>query len=492
MEVILSWLIVPDFWDQTELILIEKKEIKQSLGLPVKQKNFRPSDLQSQQKLALQLVELKSLKQREEPLDSYFQGLEDLETSLLLYNLVKTGFLLKLEPQKDSEQWISMVEMTKPVEEQFKKMLFVYVRLITEHVSSSLPSPSFVPDTASSSGPAPVKTVSDFKKEVVTFQNLIFQKANLSQKKLQLEVFYNSFKPFQKAWVFYFLFLVALSVLSILKKSSFVKWFSPLALAGFTCHSLGMAFRSYIMSRPPVSNMYETVIWVPWVALIAGFVFYLKGLKLPLTASFLLSAFCLLLTSLAPDILDGSLQPLEAVLNSSFWLTTHVLIITMSYSFFFLAFVLGDMALISYLIKRNQAMDLVNKLYHPIYRSIQWGVVFLAGGTILGGIWADYSWGRFWGWDPKESWALISLLAYLAVLHGRLIGWIKAFGMALSSVLMFFSIIMAWYGVNFVLGAGLHSYGFGTGGVEYVFAFLVLHLILCALALFQFSKLKKR
>ena len=119
-------------------------------------------------------------------------------------------------------------------------------------------------------------------------------------------------------------------------------------------------------------------------------------------------------------------------------------------------------------------------------------MVFLAGGTILGGIWADYSWGRFWGWDPKESWALVSLLAYLALLHGRLVQWIKPFGMAVGSVMMFFSVIMAWYGVNFILGAGLHSYGFGAGGVEYVLGFLIIHLILCVLALFKKIQLDKK
>ena len=103
-------------------------------------------------------------------------------------------------------------------------------------------------------------------------------------------------------------------------------------------------------------------------------------------------------------------------------------------------------------------------------------MVLLAGGTILGGIWADYSWGRFWGWDPKETWALISLLAYLVLLHSRLMAYIKEFGMAVGSVLLFFFIVMAWYGVNYVLGQGLHSYGFGAGGVEYVVAFALINL----------------
>lgn len=522
VEVILSWLIIPEFWDKTELILIEDKKLKKWLDFPLKQKRFHPSDLQQNQKLVLQLVELKSLKQREEPLDSYFQNLEKLETRLLLYTLVQTGFLIRFEPNQKGGHWLSLIEMSKPAEDQFKKLISVYVQIISKYMFSSLPKvPSegnpldsirekslSVFDKKNLDGQSSLENqkksefkeesfkkdfskkssaLSEFKQEMTSFQNLLFKKSSFNKNKIHAEVFYNNLKPFQKAWIFYFLFLMALSVLFILKKLFVVKWISPLVFLGFAFHSLGMLLRSYIMSRPPVSNMYETVVWVPWAAFLAGSVFYLRGVKIPFVASVILSAFCLLLTSLAPDILDGSLQPLEAVLNSSFWLTTHVLTITMSYSFFFLAFVLGDMALLSYLFNRSQSMDFIKKMYLPIYRSIQWGVVFLAGGTILGGIWADYSWGRFWGWDPKESWALVSLLAYLVLLHGRLLGWIKPFGMAIGSVIMFFFVIMAWYGVNFILGAGLHSYGFGSGGVEYVMVFVFLHLILCTFAFLKFK-----
>ncbi len=514
VDVILSWLIIPDFWENTELILIDQKDIKKSLDLPVKEKHFKPSELKNNKKLALQMVELKSLKQRKERLDSYFQDLEKLETRLILYMALKTGLLIRVEPQENKTTWLSLPEMTKPAEKKFKQIIASYVQLISKNIfplhnksavtqnkESEQPYKESVEQLKNSLGkvdPSQSIHASDhllkFKKQMEEFQTFVFKnKTQLSfpSFKIQTEVFYNGFKPFQKAWIFYLLFLMAVLGLYALKQLHFFKWFVPFVFIGFACHSLGMLLRSYIMSRPPVSNMYETVVWVPWVALIAGFVFYLRGSKLPFIAGVLLSFFCLLLTNLAPDILDGSLQPLEAVLNSSFWLTTHVLVITMSYSFFFLAFVLGDIALISYLTNKSQPMTLIKKMYTPIYRTIQWGVVFLAGGTILGGVWADYSWGRFWGWDPKESWALVSLLAYLALLHGKLVGWIQPFGMAIGSVMMFFSIIMAWYGVNFVLGTGLHSYGFGSGGVEYVFGFLILHLLLCGGALFKKFKLQK-
>lgn len=106
----------------------------------------------------------------------------------------------------------------------------------------------------------------------------------------------------------------------------------------------------------------------------------------------------------------------------------------------------------------------IKPLSNSIYRTMQVGVLLIAAGTILGGIWADYSWGRFWGWDPKEVWALITLLVYLIPLHGRFAGWFNTFALVVASVVCSLSVIMAWYGVNFVLGVGLHSYGFTEGG----------------------------
>jgi len=105
----------------------------------------------------------------------------------------------------------------------------------------------------------------------------------------------------------------------------------------------------------------------------------------------------------------------------------------------------------------------------------------------MGGVWASYSWGRFWGWDPKETWALIAVLCYLAVFHGRVAGWLDSFGVAFWSSIAFLSVIMAWYGVNFVLGVGLHSYGFGGGGLPYV---LLVVAIDVAVLLFFLTRFK--
>ena len=132
--------------------------------------------------------------------------------------------------------------------------------------------------------------------------------------------------------------------------------------------------------------------------------------------------------------------------------------------------------------ERSLAMQATAGRIKPIARfldrSMQIGVLLVATGTILGGIWADRSWGRFWGWDPKEVWALITLLVYLVPLHGRFAGWVSTFGLVVSSVVCFGSVVMAWYGVNFVLGVGLHSYGFSEGGGQGV----VLSAMLAVLA----------
>jgi ABC-type transport system involved in cytochrome c biogenesis permease subunit len=203
-------------------------------------------------------------------------------------------------------------------------------------------------------------------------------------------------------------------------------------------------------------------------------------------------------------VFDQNINPLMPVLRDNFWLTLHVLTITASYGAGALAWGLGNIALGYYLFGkyRDPLPQETPEGHRPAdpqadhaaptrrppeacaalgtfnYKSMQVAVLLLAAGTILGGLWADVSWGRFWGWDPKEVWALASLLIYLAVLHGRYAGWFGNFGLAVGSVIGATSILMAWYGVNFWLGSGLHSYGEGTGGALYVLAAVVVNWLL--------------
>ncbi len=169
------------------------------------------------------------------------------------------------------------------------------------------------------------------------------------------------------------------------------------------------------------------------------------------------------------------------MLRNNFWLVTHVMTITLSYAAFALALGIANITLGYYLV-RSGTGETIAALSRFTYQALQVGVLLLAAGTILGGVWADYSWGRFWGWDPKEVWALIALLGYLAVLHARYVGWVGHFGLAALSVACFSLVVVAWYGVNFVMGAGLHSYGFGGGGEGYVGSVLAAQFLYVALA----------
>ena len=126
----------------------------------------------------------------------------------------------------------------------------------------------------------------------------------------------------------------------------------------------------------------------------------------------------------------------------------------------------------------------VEEMAKICYRIVQIGVLLLTAGIILGGWWADYSWGRFWGWDPKETWALIADLGFLALLHARFAGWVNSFLLLALSPLAYLLVLMAWYGVNFILAAGLHSYGFSSGGTIAVVTFVVVQLLLILMATF--------
>jgi cytochrome c-type biogenesis protein CcsB len=239
----------------------------------------------------------------------------------------------------------------------------------------------------------------------------------------------------------------------------------------------GFALRVMIAGRPPVSNMYESVVYVGAGVALLGLLFEWRHRgKYFLTAAATISTFILILADTSPLVLDPAVRPLEPVLRSNFWLVTHVLTVTLSYAALALALGLGNITL-GYFLVRSANHDAITALSRFTYQALQLGVLLLAAGVVLGGVWADYSWGRFWGWDPKEVWALVALLAYLAVLHARFAGWVGPRGLAALSVTCFALVVMAWYGVNVVLGAGLHSYGFGGGGQGLVYGAVVAQLL---------------
>ena len=248
---------------------------------------------------------------------------------------------------------------------------------------------------------------------------------------------------------------------------------------------VGFFMRVTISGRAPVTNMYESVVYVGLGVTAIGLILELIYRKRFIAvAAAAVSTVALVLADNCPSVLDSSLQPLQPVLRNNFWLVIHVMTITLSYAAFALAMGIANITL-GYFLVRSENRPAIEALSRFTYRALQVGVVLLATGTFLGGMWAAYSWGRFWGWDPKEVWALIALLGYLAVLHARFAGWVKHRGLAALAVGCFALVIVAWYGVNFVLGAGLHSYGFGGGGKLFMGTLIGVQSLYVAAALWR-------
>lgn len=289
-----------------------------------------------------------------------------------------------------------------------------------------------------------------------------------SDNRIQLEVFYNKAQIFNKLSYFYalagvvMLFLLIAQVLkerkwrSILVKFCF--WFITL---GFIAHTLGLAGRWIISGHAPWSNAYESVIYIAWATVLAGYIFSKKSM-MSMAATAVLSSLLLMVAAL--NWLDPEITNLVPVLDS-YWLMIHVAIITASYGFLALGALLGFLNLLLMILQtKSNTSRIITSLKELTYineMSITVGLFLLSVGTFLGGIWANESWGRYWGWDPKETWAFASMLVYIFVLHMRFVPKLKSmFAFNLASLLAYSSIIMTYFGVNFYL-SGLHSYAAG-------------------------------
>jgi ABC-type transport system involved in cytochrome c biogenesis permease subunit len=291
---------------------------------------------------------------------------------------------------------------------------------------------------------------------------------------IALEVAYNRWALFTVAWLLSscaFLCFVA----GIVTRS---KAFSIAGLALFAASLaamlLGFGLRAAISGRVPVTNLYESVVFAGLGALLFGLVFGLWARKqYVFAAAAVVATFALVLADYCPSVLDPRIRPLMPVLRSNFWLAVHVITIMLSYAAFALAWAIGNLTLSYYLVGSEDRQAIVARA-RLTYKTLKTGVLLLVVGTILGALWADYSWGRFWGWDPKEVWALITLLGYVALLHARPAGWIGHRGTVAWSVLCFCLVVITWYIANML--PGLHEYGLAGGGQLYVWTAMGLQL----------------
>lgn len=305
------------------------------------------------------------------------------------------------------------------------------------------------------------------------------------------ETLYNQIQPLQISLLLYSLAIISLIVSAFSKsiKRPAIKVAYILTIAGAAIHMAAIACRMYILMRPPVSTLYESIIFVGFITVLYGIFMYAKHkgsfwLYLSTVTGILIHVL-----ALSHDQDGDSMMMLTAVLNTNFWLATHVICITIGYAFCLVTSGIAHYALYQNAYGGPAHKDTAKELFSHTHKAALLALLFSAIGTVLGGIWADQSWGRFWGWDPKENGAMLIVLWLVWVLHGRISGQMKE--LTVLAGLSYLSVIVAlsWFGVN-LLGVGLHAYGFTDSAAWGLMTFTAMETILIAALLYQAKRLK--
>lgn len=306
-----------------------------------------------------------------------------------------------------------------------------------------------------------------------------------SKEKIEAEIFYNKYDIFKTLYKWYGWFgilMLILLVVEIIKPMREIRWaivFHKYVLfLCFVAHLIGLGIRWYLSGHAPWSDAYESLIYVAWAVMLFGLLFGRKS-EMTIAGAGFVVAIILWVAHL--NWLDPQIANLQPVLDS-YWLMIHVAVIVGSYGPFALGAILGLITFILMIILKDdnkKNIDLkIKELTYINEVSLTVGLIMLTIGNFLGGMWANESWGRYWGWDPKETWALITIFIYAFVLHLRLVPGLKSrWTFALWSIISFFSVLMTYFGVNFYL-TGLHSYASGEKVVTYQGAGIALAIIL--------------
>ena len=321
-----------------------------------------------------------------------------------------------------------------------------------------------------------------FNEKVAGYEKFLQQETppNLNWNKNTFEAYFNHFSPFFHASIWYI-------VVFVLAALGWLGWSRPLnraafwlAVATFALHSYALVARMYISGRPPVTNLYSSAVFIGWGCVLLCLIFeliYRMGIGNIVAG---ITGFGALLIAHFLSIDGDTFTVLQAVLDTQFWLATHVTCITLGYSTTFLAGIIGALYILRGILTPTLKPAVGKEMTRMIYGTICFAIFFSFVGTVLGGLWADDSWGRFWGWDPKENGALIIVLWNALVLHARWGGMVKERGLAVLAVAGNIATSWSWFGVN-ELGVGLHSYGFTEGVLFALGIFVISQLLIIAI-----------
>lgn len=321
-----------------------------------------------------------------------------------------------------------------------------------------------------------------FNQALAGYQTWLAERFGADLRKARLEQRFNDWRPFYLSTVIY----VAAFLLGC------VSWFGwqtvlnrtgfGLLVLGLVVHTVGIVFRMALEGRPPVTNLYSSAVFVGWGAVVLGVVLeriYRDSVGLVMAATI---GFVTQIIAHNLALGGDTMEMMRAVLDSNFWLTTHVITVTLGYSATYVAGFLAIVYVLRGVLTRGLGAERRAALNRMVYGTLCFATLFSFIGTVLGGIWADQSWGRFWGWDPKENGALIIVLWNALILHVRWGGMVRERG--LMNLAIFGNVVtsFSWFGVN-MLGVGLHSYGFMDKAAFWLYAFIASQLVLIVLGL---------
>ena len=407
----------------------------------------------------------------------------DRELNKILYALeqltrYKYADALKIIPSVSSDntsEWLSPWEIMEPKAINLKQnqLIVQLEKLIYENLKSDLE-----------------LNISEFESYdfLLNEVNQDASSIEINFSKMDREVHYNDFKFFNKSLIFYLLSFFLLGLYWLLKNDLLRKIALAMISVGLLIHSAGIINRMIIMSRPPVTTLYESIIFVGFVLVLISVIFELIrkdsiGLFAGQVGGIILHYIGFKYAA------DGdTLGMLVAVLNSNFWLSIHVTTITFGYGVSLVAGLMGHIYLIRSAFGKVTKGEL-KTIFNNNYILTLIALFFTLFGTILGGIWADQSWGRFWGWDPKENGALLIVMWHLMLLHLRVSGMVKPLGFAFYSSLVNIIVVLAWFGVN-LLSVGLHSYGFTDNVATNLYVFILFEIVFCSILYFIARKNK--
>ncbi len=296
-------------------------------------------------------------------------------------------------------------------------------------------------------------------------------------KNIKTEITYNRVNFFYWSLVLYIFGFITVALSWIIWSKPLVKISLISTWFGLVFNFVGLVYRYIIMGRPPVANLYESIIFVAFTSVFMCLLLeYRRRDSIGLMGAAVSGAVVQFVAR--RYALDGdTMGMLVAVLDSNFWLATHVVTITIGYGATLVASIVGHAYVFKVILKPKEP-EMLKSLFANCIGIALVALFFTTLGTILGGIWADQSWGRFWGWDPKENGALLIVLCQVLLIHGRFSGHIKDLGFAIGLGLCSIAVVLAWFGVN-LLNIGLHNYGFDNGVARNLYIFCVAEVIVC-------------